>query len=65
VSKVDAYHVAFDLPQAYSVPDRLFDGVFILPRHKLEAAWKQGKLADAWTLSTPPSEIAGLGPFRL
>jgi peptide/nickel transport system substrate-binding protein len=65
VSKVDAYHVAFDFPQAYSVPDRLFDGIYILPRHKLEAAWKQGKLADAWTLSTPPAEIAGLGPFRL
>ena len=65
VRKLDAYHVAFDLPQPYSVPDRLFDGIFILPRHKLEAAWKQGKLAEAWPLSAPPSEIAGLGPFRL
>ena len=65
VRMLDAYHVAFDLPQPYSVPDRLFDGVFILPRHKLEAAWKQGRLADAWPMSTPPSEIAGLGPFRL
>ena len=65
VHKLDAYHVAFDLPQPYSVPDRLFDGIFILPRHKLEAAWKQGKLAEAWPLSVPPSEIAGLGPFRL
>ena len=53
------------LPQPYSVPDRLFDGIFILPRHKLEAAWKQGKLADAWPLSTPPAEIAGPGAFRL
>jgi peptide/nickel transport system substrate-binding protein len=65
VRKLDTYRVAFDLPQPYSVPDRLFDGIFILPRHKLEAAWKRGKLADAWPLSTPPSEIAGLGPFRL
>jgi peptide/nickel transport system substrate-binding protein len=65
VRKLDAYRVGFDLPQPYSVPDRLFDGIFILPRHKLEAAWKRGKLADAWPLSTPPSEIAGLGPFRL
>ena len=65
VRKLDTYHVAFDLPQPYSVPDRLFDGIFILPRHKLEAAWKRGKLAEAWPLSTPPSEIAGLGPFRL
>src|ERR1019366_3810976 len=65
VRKLDAYRVAFDLPQPYSVPDRLFDGVFILPRHKLEAAWKQGKLADAWPLSTAPSDLAGLGPFRV
>jgi peptide/nickel transport system substrate-binding protein len=65
VHKLDTYRVAFDLPQPYSVPDRLFDGIFILPRHKLEAAWKQGKLAGAWPLSTPPSQIAGLGPFRL
>ena len=65
VRKLDRYRVAFDLPQPYSVPDRLFDGIFILPRHKLEAAWKQGKLSDAWPLSTRPSEIAGLGPFRL
>ena len=65
VRKLDAYRVAFDLPQPYSVPERLFDGIFILPRHKLEAAWKQGRLGEAWRLSTPPSEIAGLGPFRL
>jgi peptide/nickel transport system substrate-binding protein len=65
VRKLDTYRVAFDLPGPYSVPDRLFDGVFILPRHKLEAAWKQGKLADAWPLTVAASQIAGLGPFRL
>ena len=64
VRKTGTHTVVFDLPQAYSVPDRLFDGVFILPRHKLEAAWKQGHLAEAWSLSTAPSEIVGLGPFR-
>ncbi len=65
VRKTGMHTVVFDLPQPYSVPDRLFDGVFILPRHKLEAAWKQGRLAEAWPLSTAPSEIVGLGPFRL
>ncbi|MEO8591910.1 MAG: ABC transporter substrate-binding protein [Candidatus Solibacter sp.] len=64
VRKLGDYRVVFDLPQPYSVPDRIFDGIFILPRHKLEAAWKQGKLKQAWGLNTPPSEIAGLGPFR-
>jgi peptide/nickel transport system substrate-binding protein len=65
VRKLSQYRVAFDLPVARAVADRLFDRVYILPRHKLEAAWKAGRFADAWSLSTPPSEIAGLGPFRL
>lgn len=65
VRKLDAWRVEFLLPEARAVADRLFDGVYILPRHRLEAAWKAGKLADAWTLSTPPAEIAGLGPYRV
>lgn len=65
IRKLGRYRVAFDLPQAYSVADRLFDGVFILPRHKLEAAYKQGKLEQAWPLTAAAGEVAGLGPFRL
>ena len=64
VRQVDAYHVAFDLPQPYAAAERLFDGFSILPRHRLEQAWRAGKLAEAWSLRTPPAEIAGLGPFR-
>jgi peptide/nickel transport system substrate-binding protein len=65
VRKLDPWRVAFDLPEARAVADRLFDGIYILPRHLLESAWKAGKVADTWTLATPPAEIAGLGPFRL
>jgi peptide/nickel transport system substrate-binding protein len=65
VRKLDPWRVAFDLPEARAVADRLFDGIYILPRHLLEPAWKAGKFADTWTLATPPAEIAGLGPFRL
>jgi peptide/nickel transport system substrate-binding protein len=65
VRKLDPYRVQVDLPSPRAVADRLFDGVYILPRHKLEGAWKAGLFADSWTLSTPPAEIAGLGPFRL
>ena len=64
VRQIDAYHVAFDLPQPYAAAARLFDGFSILPRHRLEQAWRAGKLAEAWSLRTPPGEIAGLGPFR-
>jgi peptide/nickel transport system substrate-binding protein len=39
--------------------------VSILPKHLLEQAYKQGELAHAWSLTTNPNAIAGLGPFRL
>jgi len=65
VRKLDAYRVAFDLEQPYAAAERLFDSLAILPRHLLEKAQQQGRLAEAWSLSTPPAEVVGLGPFRL
>ena len=63
--KLDALTVEFHLPQPYAAAERLFDSVAILPKHRLEAAWRQGKLQDAWTLAASLEEIVGLGPFRL
>jgi peptide/nickel transport system substrate-binding protein len=63
--KLDAQHVAFDLEQPYAAAERLFDSVAILPRHLLLKAQQEGRAAQAWGLSTPPDQIAGLGPFRL
>jgi peptide/nickel transport system substrate-binding protein len=65
VRKLDAWRVAFELPRPDAVAERLFDGIAILPRHLLEKAYQDGKLAEAWGLRTPPAGIAGLGPFRL
>ncbi len=65
VRKLDDYHVVFDLPQPYAAGDRLFDSFYILPRHLLEKAYREGRLAEVWGLGTPPSEIAGMGPYRL
>jgi len=65
VKKLDTYKVLFELPKPNAVAERLFDGVSILPRHRLEKIWREGKLAEAWGANTPPAEIAGLGPFRL
>src|SRR5207237_1399801 len=64
-SKLETYKVAFDLPQPYAVADRLFDSFAILPQHLLERPYREGKLAEAWGLATPPSQIAGLGPYRI
>jgi len=43
----------------------ILDNMPILPRHKLGAALKGGTFAKAWGLSTPPADLAGLGPFML
>jgi peptide/nickel transport system substrate-binding protein len=65
VRKIDQYTVQFDLAAPYAVPDRLFDSLAMLPRHLLEQAYMEGRIAEAWSLSTPPRQVAGLGPFRL
>jgi peptide/nickel transport system substrate-binding protein len=65
VGKTGPYTVTFDLARPYASAERLFDSVVILPRHLLEVPYSEGKLAQAWSLNTPPGEIAGLGPFRL
>jgi peptide/nickel transport system substrate-binding protein len=65
VHKVDAGTVRFELSQPYAAAERLFDSITILPRHLLQALYREGKLAQAWGLTTRPGEIAGLGPFRL
>ena len=65
VRKVDAQTVTVTLAKPYGVGERLFDGLAILPRHLLETAYKEGKLAQAGGLGTAPNQWAGLGPFRL
>ena len=65
VTKLDPYTVRFDLAEAYAAAERLFDGVAMLPRHLLEPAYTQGRLAEAWGLTTPAADMAGLGPFRI
>ena len=65
VRKVDALRVAFDLAQPYAAAERIFDSLAILPRRLLEKAQDEGRLGSVWGLTTPPAEVAGLGPFRL
>jgi peptide/nickel transport system substrate-binding protein len=64
-AKRDDFTVEFTLPKPYAAAERLFDSVAMLPRHRLEAAWKAGRLAESWAVNLPASEVVGLGPFRL
>jgi peptide/nickel transport system substrate-binding protein len=65
VAKLDPYTVRFVLPRPYAAAERLFDGLAMLPKHLLEKSYRAGHFAQAWSLNAQPSEIAGLGPFRL
>src|SRR5437870_2981688 len=65
VEKVDPYIVVFKLAQPDAAAERLFDSVAVVPKHLLEKAYKDGTLAQAWSLTTAADQIAGLGPFRL
>lgn len=65
VEKLGDHKVRFAFSSPLAAVERLFDGIAILPKHSLEAAYREGKFAEAWNLSTPPAQVVGLGPFKL
>jgi peptide/nickel transport system substrate-binding protein len=65
VNRVSGDTIRFAFAEPYAPAERLFDSLFILPRHKLEALYRQGKMQTAWGPGTPPAELVGTGPFRL
>jgi peptide/nickel transport system substrate-binding protein len=66
VEKVDDLTFRVTTPDIYA-PFLLFMGdVEVLPKHKLEAAYRDGTLMKKWTIATAqetPKEIASSGPF--
>jgi peptide/nickel transport system substrate-binding protein len=61
----DAHTVIITLPAAHGPGLAMLDSVPILPRHKLAAALDGGTFRTAWSATTPPSDLAGLGPFMI
>ncbi|MBE3574514.1 MAG: ABC transporter substrate-binding protein [Firmicutes bacterium] len=64
VKKIDTYTVQFILPKPFA-PFLVNASAEILPKHKLEKAYKEGKLTETWGINTPVKEIVGTGPWRL
>ena len=65
VVAVDPLTVTVTFPAPFGPGLRVLENVVLLPRHQLEPALKAGTLKKAWGLSTPPADLAGLGPFVL
>lgn len=62
--KVDERTIRIDLPTPFG-PFLDVAGFNIMPKHKLEAAWKAGKFNSTWGVDTPASELVGTGPLLL
>src|SRR6185436_1609724 len=65
VAAVDPHSVVITFPSPFAPGLRLLEDLPILPRHRLGAALDAGTFTKAWGLDTPPTELAGLGPFVL
>jgi peptide/nickel transport system substrate-binding protein len=61
----DPLTITLTFPALYAPGLRLLEALPVLPRHKLAGDLKNGTIANAASLSTPPSELVGLGPFVL
>lgn len=65
MSAVDARTLQVKFPAPYGPGLRLFDALPIVPKHKLQAAFEEGRFGDAWSASSNPKDVVGLGPFIL
>ncbi len=65
ITKQDSHTVRITFPRPVGMGLRMLDSVPILPSARLLKAYQEGKLRSAWGPTTPPSEVTGLGAFRL
>ena len=59
----DASTVVVHFPAPSGAGVRLLETLWVMPKHKLEGALKDGTFAKAWGTDTPPAELVGMGPF--
>jgi len=65
-SKLDDHTVEITTPVVYSPFINDLNNIYILPKHKLETAFKDGSLLKQWSTQTAidhPEELVGTGPF--
>lgn len=63
VRALDTHSVVIVFPSAFGPGISALDSLPILPAHKLQAALDAKTFTSAWSVTTPPAELAGLGPF--
>ncbi len=63
--KVDDATVRVILPSPYGPFLNVIGAVYIVPKHKLEAAYRDGTFESAYGLDTPVDQIVTSGPWRV
>ena len=55
----------FIFPEKTAAFENYLENMAVLPKHKLEADFKGGKLGEAWKVTVDPQAVATSGPFTL
>lgn len=63
--KIDDYTVQVTLPGPYGPFLNVIGSVYIMPEHKLRAAYEDGSFESTYGVNTPPSELVSGGPWML
>ncbi len=61
----DARHLTFTFPEQIATVENYLSNMNVLPRHILQAAFDNGTIKDAYTVSTDPKQIVTAGPFMV
>jgi len=65
VSAPDPSTVVIKTPRPIATALEAIGSVYILPKHVLEASFKNGSFGSAYNVSTPPDKIVTSGPWRI
>ncbi len=65
LTKIDTHTVRLVFQRPVGMGLRSLASIPVLPRNRLLKPFQEGKFNAAWDAATSPSEIAGMGPFRL
>jgi peptide/nickel transport system substrate-binding protein len=65
VTAPDPRTAVVTMPAPFTPGIAMLDTVPIYPKHQLQAALDSKTFRDAWSVTTPPGSMAGLGPFVL
>ncbi len=65
VSAPDPKTVVITLPGTFGPGLAILDNLQLVPRHKLQASLKAGTFGQSLSVTTPPADLAVVGPFML